>query len=186
MSLVGVKRKEITIAEIGVYKGDNAIMMLNSTDNIKKLYLVDPFPPNHQWFTDENGNSFTEEKTEEFFNIVKQRFQSYGDKVSLIRKDSAETAKDFPDKSFDYVYIDDGHDYESVKRDLNSWYPKVNDWGVLGGHDSVYGDVQKAIIEFTYCNKLTLHWVNAIRNGITVAAREDFEDWWILKLPENE
>ena len=178
-----MKRKEITIAEIGVYKGDNAISMLNTADNIKKMYLIDTFAPNYKWFTDEVGEVFSEAKAEEFYNTLKQRFQS--DKVSIIRKDSAEVAKDFPDKFFDYVYIDDGHDYENVKRDLNSWYPKVNDYGVLGGHDSMYDGVSKAVIEFVCNNKVTLHTVAGIRNGKVQPALNDFEDWWILKVPNE-
>ena len=184
MSLVGCKRKEITIAEIGVYKGDNAMSMLTVADNIKRMYLVDTFAPNYKWFTDETGAPFTEEKAEEFVDKVKERFQNFN--VSLIRKDSVETSKDFPDKFFDYIYIDGGHDYDIVKADLNAWYPKVKDFGVLGGHDSMYDDVTKAVVEFTSNKNITLHFVNGLRRGNVQPALNDFEDWWILKVPETQ
>ena len=182
MSIIGQRLKEITIAEVGVYKGDNALSMLTSTDNIKKLYLIDTYAPYYKWFTDENGSTCTPEKSDEIFEATKKRFEGYN--VSFIRKDSCLAAQDFPDNYFDYVYIDGGHDYDIVKKDLNAWYPKVKDLGILGGHDSVYPDVSSAVIEFATSNKLTVHFVNAIRNGITYPEVNNFEDWWILKVPK--
>jgi hypothetical protein len=182
MSIRGQKLKELTIAEVGVYKGDNALSMFQSTDNIKKLYLIDTYAPYYKWFTDETGFTFTPEKADKFFEDTKQKFENYP--VSFIRKDSCLAAQDFPDEYFDYVYLDGGHDYDIVKKDLNAWYPKVKTFGVLGGHDSVYNDVSAAVIEFAASNKLTLHFVNAIRNGVTYAALNNFEDWWILKTPK--
>mgnify|MGYP003394297785 FL=1 len=183
MSIAGQKHKKLNIAEIGVYKGDNAMSMLTSTDNIDKLYLIDTYEPYYKWFTDEIGAVFSPEKAEIFFETTKKRFEIYNGKVSFIRKDSSLTAQDFPDSYFHYVYIDGGHDYDIVKKDINAWYPKVKELGVLGGHDSVYPDVSTAIIEFATSNKLTVHFVNAIRNGLTYPEVNNFEDWWILKVP---
>ena len=35
----------------------------------------------------------------------------------------------------DFVYIDASHDYESVKRDIELWKPKICAGGFIGGHD---------------------------------------------------
>ena len=183
MSVAGRLHKKLVIAEIGVYKGDNALDMLTTADNIDKLYLIDNYKPYYKWLTDAEGNTCTQEDADGMFETTKKRFESYNGKVSFIRKDSVLTAADFPDKFFHYVYIDGGHDYDIVKKDLEAWYPKVKDFGVLGGHDSAYDHVTAAVVEFAASRKLTLHFVNAIRHGITVAEINNFEDWWILKLP---
>jgi len=59
------------------------------------------------------------------------------DRLNIIRGDSADSADLFKDNSIDFVFIDAAHDYESVKRDVNAWLPKVKTTGVLAGHDYV-------------------------------------------------
>lgn len=48
---------------------------------------------------------------------------------------SVEAAKRFKDGTIDFVFIDSDHSYESVKEDLEAWWPKVKVGGALGGHD---------------------------------------------------
>ena len=42
----------------------------------------------------------------------------------MIKGDSADSASLFENESLDFVYIDAGHRYEEVKRDIDAWYPK--------------------------------------------------------------
>jgi predicted O-methyltransferase YrrM len=46
------------------------------------------------------------------------------------------------------VFIDGDHKFNSVKRDIQTWMPKIVSGGLLCGHDSGYPDVEKAITEF--------------------------------------
>ena len=39
---------------------------------------------------------------------------------------------------FDFVFIDGDHRYESVRRDIQAWLPKVRPGGIMGGHDCEY------------------------------------------------
>lgn len=49
----------------------------------------------------------------------------------------------------DFVFIDAAHDYESVKKDINAWLPKVKENGIIAGHDYEWcDDVKKAVKEF--------------------------------------
>lgn len=50
----------------------------------------------------------------------------------------------------DFVYIDASHDYESVKADLEAWWPVVTAQGILAGHDydSTHPGVMRAVNEF--------------------------------------
>jgi hypothetical protein len=57
---------------------------------------------------------------------------------------SPDAARDFDDHSFDIVYIDAEHDYESVKADIAAWKPKARH--VLAGHDyHSFPEVQRAV-----------------------------------------
>ena len=65
----------------------------------------------------------------------------------------------FDDEYFDFVYIDGDHSYEAVIKDLDSWYPKLKEYGVMCGDD--YGrysgqGVVKAVYEFAYKHKLVV------------------------------
>lgn len=50
----------------------------------------------------------------------------------------------------EFVYIDGPHDYESVKADLELWWPRVSHNGILAGHDfdKHHGGVPRAVTEF--------------------------------------
>jgi predicted O-methyltransferase YrrM len=44
----------------------------------------------------------------------------------------------FVDETLDFVFIDGDHQYQSVRADLASWWPKVKPGGILAGHDYTY------------------------------------------------
>ena len=48
---------------------------------------------------------------------------------------SWDAAASYPDGSLDLVYLDAGHDYAEVSKDIAAWRPKVKPGGFLAGHD---------------------------------------------------
>lgn len=52
-------------------------------------------------------------------------------------QDCNELAARFPQASVDAVYIDEVHDYESVKADIMTWLPKIKVGGTICGHDYI-------------------------------------------------
>lgn len=75
-------------------------------------------------------------------------------KYTLIRDNSENASKNVPDEGLDFVYIDADHTYESVKKDLSLWIPKVRKGGIVMGHDYFDGEykginfgVKKAVDE---------------------------------------
>lgn len=62
--------------------------------------------------------------------------------VSLILAESATASSLFADQSVSAVFLDAGHDYQSVISDIRAWLPKVKVGGIIGGDDmGVPGEV---------------------------------------------
>jgi hypothetical protein len=59
----------------------------------------------------------------------------YGDAIQLIIADSMAASRLFGDASVNWVHLDAGHDYASVKADIQAWLPKVKLGGWLSGDD---------------------------------------------------
>lgn len=55
----------------------------------------------------------------------------------------------YEDESLDFIFIDAAHDYESVKKDITAWFPKMKKDGIIAGHDYTWcDDVKKAVHEY--------------------------------------
>ena len=65
--------------------------------------------------------------------------------ITKLKLTSIEAAKLFPDNSLDFVYIDGMHDYQNCRADIEVWYPKIKEGGIVAGHDHNYPDVASAV-----------------------------------------
>ncbi|MFH0750165.1 MAG: class I SAM-dependent methyltransferase [Candidatus Gottesmanbacteria bacterium] len=57
--------------------------------------------------------------------------------ITLYKTTSKNYAKQFPQKHYDYVYIDGDHSYEGVKKDFQLFWPGLNPGGFCIFHDIV-------------------------------------------------
>lgn len=67
--------------------------------------------------------------------------------INPVKMTSVEASKLYSDESLDFVFIDACHEYECVKEDIKSWYPKIKKGGVIAGHDFNAVEVKKAVME---------------------------------------
>ena len=122
-------------AEIGVWKGDFSQRILE-INNPSELHLIDPwmFQPSFpsRWYGGVKARSQSD--MDDIFESVRERFAG-SPEVSFHRKTAGEAHSEFPDDFFDWVYVDGSHDYDSVKSDLEIYFPKVKPDGFLTGDD---------------------------------------------------
>lgn len=82
---------------------------------------------------------------------------------------SLDAAKLFPDRHFDFIFVDAAHDYDNAKNDITAWFPKVKLGGFMGGHDYTHSwlGVVKAVDEFF--------------GNISIPVQAGHESWFIYK-----
>jgi predicted O-methyltransferase YrrM len=146
--------------EIGSFKGRSASVMgvniINSNKNIK-FYCVDTW----QGSEEHQKGALAEDSdvvNGTLYDVFLKNTEPVKDVLIPIRKPSEEAAKDFADNSLAFVFIDASHDYENIKKDLNSWFPKVKKGGTLAGHDAAYPPIIQALNEF--CQENNLSWTS--------------------------
>jgi len=149
---------DATFVEIGTWKGRSAAYMaveiINSGKNIK-FYCIDPWTGETN---DSEPGAYRCKETKE--NMLYDHFLSNIAQVKSVITPivdySLNAVKQFPDHSVDFAFIDASHDYESVKLDIEAWYPKVKTTGILAGHDYPKLEVKRAVDEFTSKHKLQI------------------------------
>lgn len=162
--------KNAIVAEIGVYRGDYADEILQIT-NPSQLYLID------LW----SGNGTPDDKTytgtPTDLEYVTNRFAE--NKNVHIRKGfDLDILKRFPDKFFNWSYLDTSHDYEQTLKELIIIEQKTKDDGWILGHDYIMGHYPPAdpqnyllfgVIQavHVFCTKRgwKLHYLSLDENG---------------------
>jgi len=131
---------KLTGVEVGVYRGDNALLILKGLPYLEKLYLVDPY-------TDyRDAESYVAMSEMEFSEKeAKEKLKAFEQKITWIKKPSVEASADFDNSSLDFVYIDGNHQTDYVKEDIKAWMDKLKDDGGMGGHDYTYKFVKQAV-----------------------------------------
>jgi hypothetical protein len=145
-------KDDFICAEIGVWRGDFSHEILKFKP--KELHLIDPWVhQEHQWVEWAKG-----QKVIDAHNHVIERF-SNKENVFIHKKQSTEIF--LGENYFDWVYIDADHSYDSVKKDLNHWFPQVKKGGFLCGDDYTWSHALTkgpgpAVDEFTELHNLKL------------------------------
>ena len=149
-------------AEAGVYAGDNAVNILSSIPNVKRLYLIDPYKTDYWVWKTSFLKTLPKAKQTAFRQLTR-----FKERVIWIYEEFEASLIPEP---LDFIYIDGCHSYESVKHDIREAEEIVKHGGVIGGHDY-------------YPNGVNEH-----RFGVGCAVREHYghrlrhreTDWWVV------
>lgn len=126
--------KSGVIAEIGVWKGDLAEYIANTT-RPRALHLIDPWPPGEEIISgDQDGQNLMSFAADELYAAVSQKFAG-NPAVHIHRAFSQDILPRIPPASLDAVYVDGDHTEGGVLRDLLLCVCAVKPGGWIFGHD---------------------------------------------------
>ena len=140
--LVKVEQCKI-VAEVGVYRGKLTRKILKAALTIEQYWAIDPWV-NYAEIEKDNQGRWVNWEQSSWDNQYKKasRLYPWFPALRIMKMKSLEAATIFKNANdqkanykFDFVFIDADHLYESVKADIEAWYPLVKDGGILCGHD---------------------------------------------------
>jgi predicted O-methyltransferase YrrM len=142
-------KNDDTFVEIGVFLGKSTIYFAQKIKEKQiRFFAVDTFKGSKGGDDEELHNKIIANvgDLEKAFrdNLIQCGVSKL---VNVIVMDSVEASSLFKDKSVKAVFVDGAHDYDSVKRDLAAWLPKIKPGGIIAGHDYFYPDVARAVNE---------------------------------------
>lgn len=158
-------KKPNVIVEIGSWKGKSTVFFGRGSldgDGVK-IYSIDP----HIGRTEDMGAGYTVAPTFKDFEDNVKRYNLSG-LVKPLVKLSWDAVNDVPEK-IDVLFVDGAHDYDSVKRDVKDWFPKLNEGGVISFHDSDWPGVKQTLFEDIYTSPNIKHVYRV--KGTTVAIK---------------
>lgn len=131
-----IKQDNLIGAEVGVYEGDNAFLILSNI-KVKQMYLIDPYELYSEWnLTDlPTPPSQAKEKARikcgSFNNVIwlYDKFENCYMQIPLL----------------DFIYIDGLHTEEAVTRDISIARTLVKHDGIISGHDYNFNSIKNAL-----------------------------------------
>lgn len=132
------------VAEVGIADGSSSIFMLEHLLNLRKRPKF--------WMIDSLAYGGNEQLNQVLLHIGNAKLSRH---VNLLSFASLEASCRFPDRHFDFVFIDASHTYEGTKADIRLWWHKVKFDGILAGHDYLTSEgVKQAVDEVVPASEL--------------------------------
>lgn len=116
--------------ECGAWLGKSSAYLCDAAKDRIQIYIVD------SW----EGSLNEDDPTHIFAKTNKNTYQMFINNMGNrnfvpIKSLSIDAANKFENNSCDVVFIDMTHTYDSVKNDIETWFPKVKKNGYIAGHD---------------------------------------------------
>jgi len=158
--------------EIGVYGGSTLLDIYEvCKENNNEIYGIDPWDKIIIF----NGQSSDETdivvKNQEIsrYKQVKENLMNIVNSnnlnINIINDNSWDVYNTFEDNSISCIHIDGDHSYEGVKKDLNLYWSKIKNGGMIINDDYHWAGVKKAIDEFINNHKDCIKTFYTIQDG---------------------
>lgn len=124
--------------ELGAWLGRSTAYLIDNAPNLN-ITVIDSWEGSDS----EINTNHRLAKTEDIYSMFKQNMGSR--KFSYLKGRAEKLVEKFDNEFFDTIFIDMDHTYDSVKRDIELWLPKVKPGGILAGDD--YRNTIPGVIE---------------------------------------
>lgn len=138
--------------ELGVWRGGSSAFMGVEIYNSKKKIkfdAIDSYDSINNFADSANQQLVSSDELSKIYEEAKLNLKPLIDLgiINLIKGFTTDIVKNYEDESLDFCFIDASHDYESVKRDIIDWLPKIKNGGTLAGHDydEYHAECHKAV-----------------------------------------
>lgn len=121
-----------TMAEVGVWTGSFARLILERCAAIDRYYMIDPWARLVDWNKPLN---VAQDAFDGVYDEAMRKTAFAHHRRRVLRGRTSEVASMIPDASLDFVYIDGDHTLRGVTIDLQRMLPKVRPGGFIGGDD---------------------------------------------------
>jgi len=181
-NVMGLIKPDTVGAEIGVWKANTSVLFLKQ--NVKKLYMVDPYSTtSYEYLGEEYMQKYYSKYSSMTGEFTQQGFMKYYDNVykevckkvssyeaaEVCRMTSDQWFEEYKDVELDWIYIDGDHSYEATLKDLNNAFNVVKKGGMILGDDYKWPNAKwskpgttKAVNEFIETNDFKMS-----RHGMT-------------------
>jgi predicted O-methyltransferase YrrM len=151
--------KKLNVVEVGVYQGKGTAIWV--VELINKNIDFNYTAIDHFKGSEEHNPEF------DYYGTTKNNLRPIESFIEIMKSTSSDASRKFDDESLDLIYIDASHDYHSVLKDLQDWYPKLKTGGIICGDDYIDGwpGVVSAVNEF-FSNKIN---------------KFGKQQWWVMK-----
>lgn len=136
--------------ELGAWKGKSTSFIVTEIVNRNRklnFVTIDTFEGITEDSTEVEKNIYSEYTLNEIYDVYLKNTNHLSEFYRTIKSDSSLASSLFVDNSIDVIFIDAGHSYESVKKDIDLWLPKMKNVSILAGHDYGWDGVNKAVNE---------------------------------------
>jgi predicted O-methyltransferase YrrM len=126
------------IVEVGCWRGRSTTVLADNTPGT--VWAID------HWRGSEEHQPVDADR---LYQMFLDQMASYIDsgKVIPMRTTSHDAAAKWLGATFDMIFIDASHDYESIKADILAWKPLVAPGGLFCGHDAGHPPIMRALAE---------------------------------------
>jgi predicted O-methyltransferase YrrM len=126
--------------EVGAWLGRSTAYLASRIQGLPiKFFVVDTWrgSAGSDAKSDDFQKSVLAQNQGDVFSIFLGNMKRCGVLQSLIplRMLSTQAAELFHDSSIEFCFLDAAHDYNSVKADLDAWFPKIRPGGIIAGDD---------------------------------------------------
>lgn len=163
------------VVHLGVWKGKSVLASADTIDPVSGIV----FGVDHFWGSKDERDKDHAEAVNPLSILIQAHYYAsqLGRRRSVIflTMDTGQAAAYFPFESVEVLFVDGGHDYQSVINDLWAWSTKMKFGSVMCGDDYKWPGVRQAVSEFV------AYWKKRYPEFKRVLMFDD--DYWEINIP---